>query len=444
MPQKTLTCAWQSQWHWNQQQTEPETMAKKVNILTAKEVEAAQTTGVRHDGGGLYLSVRKSGARSWAYRFMLQGKRREMGLGKAGKGGISLADARRAAGEARNLVRAGKDPIEEYKSAKAAAVLANAAAARKTQAITFGECADNYLRDHKSDFRNSKHFAQWEMTLTNYAEPLWNKPVNDVTTDDVRAVLKPHWARVPETAARLRGRIERVLDAAKAAGHREGENPARWKGHLDSLLSKPQKLTRGSHAAMPYKDVKTFMVELRDRTGIAAQALEFLILTAARSGEVRLAQWSEIDLAEKVWAIPAIRMKAGKEHRVPLTSRAVELLQAAKALADTAPPSSGALVFPGAKKDAPMSDMTLAAVIKRMKLDTHVTAHGFRSTFRDWAGDETDFAWDVIETALAHTVGNATTRAYRRSDGLEKRRRLMECWAEYCGEKTQGKNIVPP
>jgi integrase len=277
-------------------------------------------------------------------------------------------------------------------------------------------------------FRNEKHKAQWRTTLATYAAPLKDIPVDTIAPDDVLAVLKSIWTTKPETASRVRGRIEKVLDAAKAKGFRQGENPARWRGHLDHLLPKRSKLTRGHHAAMPYQDVAAFVGRLRESGNVTTQALELTILTAARSGEILGMRWAEIDLDKRVWTLPANRMKAGREHRVPLSERAVAIL---RQLAEI---RTCDLVFPGPRKDRPLSDRAMTKALRRMKADT-VTVHGFRSSFRDWAGNETSYPRDLIETALAHVIGDKAEQAYRRSDALERRRRLMEAWAAYCEPK---------
>lgn len=379
---------------------------------------ASITKPGRHgDGGGLYLVVDKSGAKRWVFLFRRDGTLREMGLG--GLKSVNLARARELAGEARANLQAGIDPIAAKNSAP-------------VTVPTFGEEADAFIEAMKPQFRNAKHIAQWEMTLRDYAAPLRPKRVDQITTADVLEVLKPYWLTKPETASRLRGRIERVLDAAKAKGHRSGENPALWRGHLDKLLPKRRKLTRGHHAAMPYEDVPAFVAELRQREAMAARALEFTILTAARSGETFGATWKEIDLEAALWIVPAKRMKAGREHRVPLTPRAVEILTELSQLG--AEPD--AYVFPGQKDGRPLSVMAMEMILRRMKIN--FTVHGFRSAFRDWAGEETAFPREVAEAALAHVVGDETERAYRRGDALEKRRKLMTAWASYCEPKKAG------
>ena len=287
----------------------------------------------------------------------------------------------------------------------------------------------------RPSWRNGKHAAQWEMTLRDYAAPLRRLPVDKITTDDVLSVLKPLWNEKPETASRLRGRIERVLDAAKAQGLRSGENPARWRGHLDQLLPKRQRLTRGHHAAMDYTDVSAFMAELQARQAIASLALEFTILTAARSGEVLGARWDEFDLDRAVWTISASRMKAGREHRIPLSRRALKVL---KAMHDA---RNGDFVFPGQKPGKPLSVMTLEMVLRRMKIE-NATVHGFRSAFRDWAAECTNFPNEVCEAALAHVIENKAEAAYRRGDLFDKRRKLMEAWGAYCATPKSGKIVA--
>jgi integrase len=286
----------------------------------------------------------------------------------------------------------------------------------------------------RPSWRNGKHAAQWEMTLREYAAPLRRLPADKITTDDVLSVLKPLWNEKPETASRLRGRIERVLDAAKAQGLRSGENPARWRGHLDDLLAKRQRLTRGHHPAMPYADVSAFMATLRKREGIAALALEFGILTAARSGEVIGARWVEFDLDGAVWTVPAARMKAGKEHRIPLAPRALKIVKDIVGL-------SGEFVFPGGKPGRPLSAKALAKALRRMKVK-NATVHGFRSAFRDWAAECTNFTNEVCEAALAHVIENKAEAAYRRGDLFDKRRKLMDAWAAFCAVPKAGKVVA--
>jgi integrase len=375
--------------------------------LTARKVETAKP-GKYSDGGKLYLIVSPTGARKWVFRFTWRGDAKEMGLGSAMS--VPLADAREKAAAARRTLAQGLNPIEERK--------------RDNGIPTFGEMADSVREALSAGFRNEKHKAQWKATLETYAAPLRKKPVDTIATNDVLAVLKPIWTTKAETASRLRGRIEKVLDAAKAKGFRSGENPAR-RGHLDHLLPRPSKLSRGHHAAMPYEQVATFITKLRQQQSLAAAALELCILTAARSGEILGMRWSEVDLSKMVWTVPANRMKAGREHRVPLVLRAVAIL---RQLEET---KAGEFVFPGQVRDKPLSNMAMEMVLRRLKIE-NVTVHGFRSSFRDWAGNETSYPRDLIETALAHVIGDKAEQAYRRSDALEKRRQLMEVWGAYC------------
>jgi integrase len=388
-----------------------------IGRLTARRVETAKP-GKYSDGGNLYLIVSPARTRKWVLRFTWRGRAREMGLGSAGS--VTLADAREKAAAARRMIAQGLDPINERK--------------RTGGVPTFGKLADEVRQSLAAGFRNDKHKAQWKSTLETYAAPLWSKPVNTISTDDVLAVLKPIWQAKSETASRLRGRIEKVLDAAKVKGFRQGENPAQWRGHLDHLLPKQSKLTRGHHAAMAYEKVAAFIGELRQRKAMAAGALEFCILTAARSGEVLGARWPEIDLDSKVWTVPAERMKGGRVHRVPLSDRAVTILE------KLAEAKSSDFVFPGQKPGRPLSNIAMDSVLRRMKVED-ATVHGFRSTFRDWAGNVSHFPREVAETALAHVIGDKAEQAYRRSDALEKRRKLMEAWAVYCEAKGRS-NVV--
>ncbi|MBC6718852.1 site-specific integrase [Aurantimonas sp. DM33-3] len=345
--------------------------------------------------------------------FRWQGKLKEMGLG--GVSSVTLAKARERATEARQVLSEGRNPIDERRAGRE----------ERKAAVTFGAFADELVKDLAHGFRNEKHTAQWTMTLTTYAAPLRNKGLQDVTTDDVLHVLKPIWLTKNETASRLRGRIERVLDAAKAKGLRSGENPARWRGHLEMLLPKRQKLQRGHHAAMPYQDIPGFMADLHSQKATAALALEFTILTAARSGEALGALWSEMDQEAKMWTIPADRMKAGRQHRVPLSPRALEILKKMEQA------KVNSYIFTGQKAERPLSNMAMQMMLRRMNLG-HFTVHGFRSAFRDWVGETTDFPRELAELALAHAVGDATERAYSRGDALDKRRALMDAWSKYC------------
>jgi integrase len=398
-------------------------MARAIHKLTAREAETIAKPGRHSDGGGLYLFISPDGRRRWTFMYVRGGKQREAGLGSAAKGGVSLKAARDKAAEGRALIKAGADPLAEWNKPD------------PESAPTFGEAADDFLEAHKGGWRNEKHKAQWTMTLTAYCESIRKMPVDAIDTEGVLSVLKPLWTRAPETASRLRGRIEAVLDAAKARGFigRNEANPARWRGHLDKLLPKRAKLTRGHHAAMPYADVPAFMAGLRDRPATAARALEFAILTATRSGETLAARWEEIDFDGKVWAVPAERTKAAREHRVPLSDRAVAILEEMKT------GRTGDYVFPGQRRSRPLSGMAFEMLLRR--IGSPYTAHGFRSSFRDWAGNETHFPRELAEHALAHVIGDKAEQAYRRSDALARRRELMDAWARHC-EGGAGENVV--
>jgi integrase len=386
--------------------------------LTDRKVKTAKP-GKYGDGGGLQLAVAAPGAKKWVLRFLWQGKAREMGLGSYPE--VKLAEAREKAMAGRRLARSGIDPIAERKQDK--------------RVPTFGKLADEVVAEQSKGFRNEKHKAQWAVTLREYAAPLRPMPVDAITTEDVLGVLKPIWTTKTETASRLRGRIERVLNAAKAKGCRSGENPAAWRGHLENLLPKRQKLTRGHHAAMPYPDIPAFVAKLRTRKAVAALALEFAILTAARSGEVLGARWPEIDFDARVWTIPAKRMKSGREHRVPLSASALAILE------KFGEARVSEFIFPGQGAGRPLSEMVLRRMLRR-DADV-VTVHGFRSSFRDWAGNETHFPRELAEAALAHVVGDKAEQAYRRSDALEKRRALMEAWAQWCEPREAADNVTP-
>lgn len=385
-------------------------MTRLLNRLNARKVASLETPGRHADGGGLYLSISGDGRRRWVFLYRWHGRLREMGLGIPRD--VPLARAREAATQARELVAQGHDPLEVRRSTRTVK--------------TFGMVADEFIATMQVQWRNEKHAAQWQNTLREYAGALHPLPVDTIGTEDVMRVLRPVWADKQETASRLRGRIERVLDAAKAQGMRTGENPARWRGHLDLLLPKRQKLSRGHHKAMAYKDVPDFMRRLRTATGVSIRALEFTILTAARSGETLGALWSEIDLDAGVWTVPATRMKAGREHRVPLVGRAVEILREMQVLRI----ATNWHIFPGQRSGKGLSVMALEMVMRRAKLTE--TPHGFRSAFRDWAGEETDYPREIAEAALAHQSGDAIERAYRRGDALEKRRLMMKDWEHHC------------
>lgn len=402
-------------------------MPRKARELTALEVRRLTEPGLHHVGtvAGLALRVAPSGARSWVLRAMVGERRRDIGLG--GFPDVSLADAIAKAREARDLIGKGADPVETKRAARADLI------ARQARALTFKTVAADYIAAHAPRWRNAKHAAQWRSTLETYAYPIIGaKHVADITTDDVLAVLRPIWPTKPETASRVRGRIEHVLDAASSRGSRNGPNPARWRGHLDKLLAQRQRAAH--HPALGIDAVPPFVAELRKHEGIAARALEFLILTAARSGEVRGATWAEIDTAAAVWTIPAERMKAGREHRVPLAPAALELLAKLPRLAGVA------CVFP-AVRGGMLSDMTLLAVMRR--LGAQAVPHGFRSSFRDWASERTSYPPHAAEQALAHTIGDKVEAAYRRGDLFEKRSRMMEDWAAFLSIEEPAAAVIP-
>ncbi len=379
------------------------------NKLSKSKVDTITEPGLYGDGDGLYMRVWPAGSKSWIFITRRGGKRREIGLG--GYGGtapVSLALAREKAEEIRGKLARGIDPRDE----------------RRVKKTTFRDAMEATIAVKLATFRNDKHKAQWRMTLDRYAAPLHDKPVAEITRDDVMSVLTPIWETIPETADRLRMRIGAVMDHAKARGMFEGDNPAAWKGGLKELLPARQKLSRGHHKAVDYKVMPTVMARLRESSGTAARLVEFITLTAARSGEARLMTWDEIDFEEAVWTVPAERMKAGREHRVPLCDRAVAILRAQQQRA------TGDLVFEGGRNGAPLSETSLAKALRRASGDMSTT-HGLRSSFRDWAGDATSHPHDVVETAMAHIIANKAEAAYRRKDALEKRRALMRDWEIY-------------
>jgi integrase len=378
-------------------------MAKATDKLTALRVKREQRAGRHHDGSGLYLHVGKTGAKSWVLRFMLDGRRHDMGLGNIDT--VTLAEARARALEARKLKAGGIDPLGAKRASRAAARAAQA------KSVTFAECAEAYIRDKRSGWRSIKHAKQWETTLAEFAMPtLGELPVSAIDTGLVLKVLRPLWDTKTETASRIRTRIELILDWARVSGYRDGENPARWRGHLDKLLPARGKVQKVEHhAALPYRDIPAFMAELRKLDGTAARALEFTILTAARTGEVRGASTAEFDRGAGVWTVPGSRMKSGREHRVPLSAPALALVD--DVVAHTAVNAMG---------------RTLA------KLRPGLTVHGMRSTFRDWAAETTSFPNHVVEQALAHAIPSAVEASYRRGDLMDKRRELMSAWADFC------------
>lgn len=395
--------------------------------LTVKQVEKLireAAPGATADGDGLYLKITPTGSASWQYRYQIAGKRRMMGLGACAH--VTLAEARQKAAEARKQVKQGIDPLD-VKEAEQTAV--------KAQQATFRDVAKDYIDDHRAGWRNAKHAQQWENTLSTYAFPkIGDKPPQEVTTEDVLGILKMIWQAKPETANRVRNRIELVIDAARAKGLSSAANPAAWRGHLDKLLPKRSKISKTHHAAMDYRDLPAFFKRLKGgRTSLSSVALQLTVLTACRTSEVLLADWQEFDLSHKLWTIPGERMKAGRPHRVPLSDAVLALLKDLD--------SKKGYLFPGARQGRPLSNMAMTMVLR--KLDhPELTVHGFRSTFRDWCAEETHYPNIVAEQALAHTVGSAVEAAYRRGDLLDKRRALMADWATYCTTEPAA-NVVP-
>jgi integrase len=417
----------------------------KLSAVTVKSLRfpPGKTRPVRFgDGAGLYLQVATGDTKSWLFRYTLRGKAREMGLGPVGDppDGVPLAKARVLATQARAKLREGVDPISNRQSDRAALARAEAEATERT----FKAAAIALVESKKAGWRNAKHAAQWLGTLEAHAFPvIGDLPVSTIATDDVLRVLRPIWERIPETASRLRQRIEAVLDAARVKGWRTGENPARWKGHLAGELPQPRKVKRVLHRpALAWQDIGTFMAALTERGGISAQALRFTILTAARTGEVRGMRWREVDLETKVWTVPGDRMKAARMHRVPLSPASLAVLAEVRPLMSKADD----LVFPSVRKNVALPDMALSEVVRRMNEGAGdsapprwhdaegraVVPHGFRSTFRDWAGETRPEGREVVEAALAHTIKDKAEAAYARSDLLEKRRSLMDAWADQC------------
>jgi integrase len=416
-------------------------MAREIERLTALKVEKFKADesprpGMYPDGGGLYLRVTPEGARNWVLRFMLDRRPRWMGLGPLALYG--LQEARAKALDARRKRHDGVDPIEARRAERARQRLDAA------KAITFRQCAEAYINAHRAGWRNDKHAGQWTATLFSYAYPtIGALPVQAVDTGLVLKVLEPIWTVKPETASRLRGRLESILDFAKVREYRDGENPARWRGHLDKLLPARSKVREVEHhAALPYAELSAFLVALREQEGIAARALEFAILTAARTGEVIGARWNEIDLLDKTWTVPAARMKARREHRVPLSARALTILDEMKAARHG--DASDTFVFPGRKPRTPLSNMAFLMLLRRMGHGT-LTAHGFRATFKTWASERTSVQNQIVEASLAHVIGDKVEQAYRRGDLFEKRRRLMQQWAAFCVTTPAGdaQKVVP-
>ncbi|MCA1910298.1 MAG: tyrosine-type recombinase/integrase [Magnetospirillum sp.] len=410
-------------------------MVRKIGQLSAMKVTKEAKPGYYADGGGLYLRVGPTGAKSWIFRYMLDGSRHDMGLGPVHT--ISLAEARAKAAEFRKLKHDGSDPLKVREAQLLAAKLESA------RTIRFRECADAFITAHRSGWKSGKHADQWQNTLATYVHPtLGDLPVNSIETGLVLKALEPIWHTKNETATRVRSRIENILDWATARGYRRGENPARWKGHLDKLLVSPSKIQKvRHHPALPYDSMGQFMAALRKRSGISARGLEFLILTALRTGEVAGARWDEIDWERKIWTVPAERMKMKREHRVPLSTAALAVLDSVKEGA----PSE--FIFPGVNPKKPLSNMAFLELLKDMPFSDRngerITPHGFRSTFRDWASEQTHYPNEVAEMALAHIVKNKVEAAYRRGDLIEKRSLLMEDWAQYCAIENRNGDVVP-
>jgi len=404
-------------------------MAKSIEKLSSVLVARIKAPGWYADGAGLYLQVSKSGSKSWVYRYKTAGKERRHGLGGYSSDN-SLKDARISAGECRKLRRQGIDPIS-YKHQKMVAKRLNDA-----KAITFKECALSYIASHKSGWRNAKHVAQWTNTLETYAYPIIGElSIQDIDTGLVLAVIEPIWHTKTETASRIRQRIEKILDWAKVRGYRDGENPARWRGHLSVSLPKPAKVSKVKHfKALPYKELPAYFQQLRQINTIAAKALAFTILTATRATEARECRWCEIDTSNKVWIIPAHRMKADNEHRVPLSDEALKIINEVQGY-------NTDLLFTGIKRGQAISEATIRKLLK--KTHATITTHGFRSTFRDWCAEMTAYPRELAEKALAHSVGNATEAAYQRGDMLAKRQRLMTAWGDYCTTDSIKSGVIP-
>jgi integrase len=392
-------------------------MSRVKNKLTSRTVETKKVQGYYADGGNLYLRITETLTKGWVFIYVKGGKRTEMGLGSIPN--VTLEEARQKANELRKQIANGIEPLVEKRQQE------NERKLQIAKAMTFKQCAESYINAHKAGWKNPKHLQQWQNTLTQYAFPLLGDlDVKTIDTALITKCLEPIWLTKNETAGRVRGRIESILDWATARKFRTGENPARWRGHLDKLLAKPSKIQQTEHhSALPYAEINGFIQQLRTHDGIAAKCLEFTILTATRTGETIGATWAEIDLQAKVWTVPAERMKAKREHRVPLTSQALIILNEMAAI------RFNDYVFPSNKKG--LSNMAMLTLLKRMER-TDITVHGFRSAFRDWAAELTAYPNEVVEMALAHTIKNQVEAAYRRGDLLEKRAGLMDSWAKYC------------
>lgn len=417
-----------------------------INKLSATQVRSISKPGMYGDGAGLWLQVspgnRKGGStaptKSWLFRYMIAGRARSMGLGRvslvANDGGVSLSEARELRHRYHAMIREGRDPIDERKASR------EATRAEAAKMLKFSEAAEQYIKAHKAGWKNAKHGDQWENTLRDYAYPvIGSLSVASIETPHVLKILEPIWTKKTETASRVRGRIERILDWAKVQRYRDGENPARWKGHLENLLPKRSAVRPvRHHPAMPYRDVPAFMQKLNANGSLSAKALALTIHTALRTGEVVGARWPEIDLKAKVWTVPADRMKMKREHRAPLSDAAVAILESLPREAGTD------YVFPGARRGRPISTAAMSKALKTIDGDAY-TVHGFRSSFRDWAAETTNYQNHVVEMALAHVVGDKVEKAYRRGALLEQRARLMRDWSRYCvtlKAAKQGDNVV--
>jgi integrase len=403
-------------------------MTRTLNRLTALKVEKAKIKGLYADGGGLYLRVADGGSKGWVFRYAANGRLRDHGLGALHT--VSLAEAREAALQCRKLRHQGVDPIE-HRRASLAAVKASEA-----KASTFAECAVAYMAAHEKKWKNGKSLEQWQQSLRDYVYPaIGNLPVALIDTPQVMKALEPIWNAKAETASRVRGRIEAILDYAKVRGYRTGENSARWKGHLDHLLPARSEVQRVEHfEALPYAEIGALVAKLRQRDDVGARPLEFMILTAARRSEVRESTWGEIDLATRTWTVPANRMKTGKEHRVPLSPRAIAILEAVPE------DRRNGLLFPG--RNGAMGANVVARLFQTL-VGSKATLHGLRSSFRDWAAEQTSFPREVIEMALAHVVASKVEAAYFRTDLFEKRARLMDAWGEFCAKPATTGKVVP-
>ena len=412
----------------------------KSKELSALAVASIKNRGIHFVGGvtGLALNVTKYGSRSWVMRYQIKGRRRDMGLGAYPS--VTLAQARESARAAREVLRQGMDPVEHARAARQRLIV------EQETAVVFADAATHYIATHEHGWRNAKHAQQWRNTIETYANPVIGKvALRDIDVAMVRRILEPIWTTKNETASRVRGRIESIIDWGITMGYRTTANPARWKGHLEHLLAQPSKVARRTRQpALPYADMPEFMQALRKQHNTSARALEFLILTGVRSGEVRNATWSEFDLDKAVWTIPAERMKGGREHRVPLSEQALRLVRAQQEV------SFCSFVFPSPNRPrdpeadgAALSDMALTAVMRRMALTQKAVPHGFRSTFRDWVSETTTHSNEVAEMALAHSIRNRVEAAYRRGDLFGKRRQLMQEWADFVLRQQPSPNVVP-